>query len=102
MVNLFPIPVSLEKNLLPFRSNWNDCCFTTGAMNFPSHLVTVLSTTAQFKISVSGLTLRSETIIYSKAERKEFITNWKVISRENSMHSIMNYVTETTISTNHS
>ena len=48
-----PIFQSAWKNLQTFRSNSNDCCFATGAFNFPMELVTIRQTTAQLEINIS-------------------------------------------------
>ena len=51
--SICPLFPSARKNLRTFCSNSNDFCFTTGAFNFPTQLVTFQQTTTQLEINIS-------------------------------------------------
>ena len=69
IVHWSPHPVGLEKSQT-FRSNSNDFCFTTGAFNFPTQLVTIRQTTAQLEINISDRACMTNATYQTGAQSK--------------------------------
>ena len=70
-----PIFRSAWKNLRTIPSNLNDFCFTTGAFNFPMHLVTILQTTAQLGINISDRSCMTNVTYQTGAQSKISVKN---------------------------
>jgi len=53
----------------------NDFCFTTGAFDFPPHLVTILKTTAQLEINTSNRSCVTNATYQTGAQSKISVKN---------------------------
>ena len=60
------------KNLQTYRSNWNDFCFTPGAFNFPTQLVTIHQATTQLEINISDRSCVTNATCQPGAQSKIF------------------------------